>query len=96
MCSSDLGEPPPHRLVVASDSGRGAIETVVGRSVKEAAVRTLYTNIDARAQGAALAMSSKITAMDDAELAFNSKENRPDRPWENYKQRLLKAQGSPR
>jgi len=75
---------------------RGHGETVVGGSVEEATVRTFYTNIDARAQGAALAMSSKITAMDDAELAFNSKENRPDRPWENYKQRLLKAQGSPR
>jgi ribulose-5-phosphate 4-epimerase/fuculose-1-phosphate aldolase len=75
---------------------RGHGETVVGGSVKEAPVRTIYTNIDARAQAAALAMGSKITAMDDAELAFNSNENRPDRPWENYKQRLLRAQGSPR
>ena len=74
---------------------RGHGETVVGRSVKEATVRTFYTNIDARAQTAALAMSSKITAMDDAELAFNSTENRPDRPWENYKERMLKAQGAP-
>jgi ribulose-5-phosphate 4-epimerase/fuculose-1-phosphate aldolase len=74
---------------------RGHGETVVGRSVKEATVRTFYTNIDARAQTAALAMSSKITAMDDAELAFNSTENRPDRPWENYKERMLKAQVAP-
>jgi HCOMODA/2-hydroxy-3-carboxy-muconic semialdehyde decarboxylase len=71
---------------------RGHGETVVGRSVKEAAVRTLYTNIDARAQAAAMAMAPRFVVLDDAELAAFDKEERPDRPWENYKQRLLKAQ----
>jgi len=75
---------------------RGHGETVVGPSVKDATVRTLYTNIDARAQAAALAMGPKVTALDDAELAFNSNENRPDRPWENYRQRMLNARGSQR
>lgn len=72
---------------------RGHGETVVGRSVKEATVRTLYTNIDARAQAAAATMGSKLTALDDAELATNARENfDADRPWENYRQRMLKAQ----
>jgi hypothetical protein len=37
-----------------------------------------------------------MTVMDDPELAFYPKENRPDRPWQNYKQRLLNAQGAKR
>jgi HCOMODA/2-hydroxy-3-carboxy-muconic semialdehyde decarboxylase len=73
---------------------RGHGETVVGRSVKEATVRTIYTNLDARAQAAAMAMSSKFTVLDDAEIAVFNKEERPDRPWDNYKGRLLKAQGA--
>ncbi|HEY6256177.1 MAG TPA: class II aldolase/adducin family protein [Xanthobacteraceae bacterium] len=73
---------------------RGHGETVVGRSAKEATVRTLYTNIDARAQAAAMTLSSKFVVLDDAELAAVDKEERPDRPWENYKQRMLKAQGT--
>jgi ribulose-5-phosphate 4-epimerase/fuculose-1-phosphate aldolase len=73
---------------------RGHGETVVGRSVKEAAVRTIYTNLDARAQMAAMALSSKFVVLDDAEIAAFEKEERPDRPWENYRQRLLKAQES--
>jgi len=53
---------------------RGHGDTVVGASVKEATVRTLYTNIDAR--------------------ALNAQENfDADRPWENYRQRLIAAQG---
>jgi ribulose-5-phosphate 4-epimerase/fuculose-1-phosphate aldolase len=75
---------------------RGHGEAVVGRSVKEAAIRTLYTNIDARAQAAAMALASRFVVLDDAELAAFDQEERPDRPWENYKQRMLKAQGSPR
>jgi HCOMODA/2-hydroxy-3-carboxy-muconic semialdehyde decarboxylase len=75
---------------------RGHGETVVGRSVKEAAVRTIYTNLDARAQAAAMALASRLVVLDDAELAAFEKEERPDRPWENYKQRMLKAQGSAR
>jgi len=36
---------------------RGHGETVVGRSVREATIRALYTNINARAQSAALALT---------------------------------------
>ena len=72
---------------------RGHGETVVGRSVKEATVRTLYTNIDARAQAAAGSMGPNLTALDDAELATSARENfDADRPWENYRQRMLRAQ----
>jgi ribulose-5-phosphate 4-epimerase/fuculose-1-phosphate aldolase len=76
---------------------RGHGETVVGRSVKEATVRTLYTNIDARAQAAAKSMGPDLGALDDAELATNARENfDADRPWENYRQRMLKAQAQQR
>jgi HCOMODA/2-hydroxy-3-carboxy-muconic semialdehyde decarboxylase len=68
---------------------RGHGETVVGRSVREATVRTIYTHINAQAQSAALALSPKITVLDDAELATNAAENfDADRPWQNYRQRL--------
>ena len=69
---------------------RGHGETVVGKSVREATVRTLYTHIDAQAQTAALALNPHITVMDAAELAFNATENfDADRPWQiTYKQRL--------
>jgi HCOMODA/2-hydroxy-3-carboxy-muconic semialdehyde decarboxylase len=68
---------------------RGHGETVVGRSVREATVRALYTHIDAQAQSAALALSPNITALNDAELATNAAENfDADRPWQNYRQRL--------
>jgi ribulose-5-phosphate 4-epimerase/fuculose-1-phosphate aldolase len=76
---------------------RGHGETVVGRSIKEATVRTLYINIDARAQAAARSMGPDLIAMDDAELATNARENfDADRPWENYRQRMLKAQAQQR
>ena len=76
---------------------RGHGETVVGRSVKEATVRTLYINIDARAQAAAKTMGTDLVALDDAELATNARENfDADRPWENYRQRMLKAQAQQR
>jgi ribulose-5-phosphate 4-epimerase/fuculose-1-phosphate aldolase len=68
---------------------RGHGDTVVGGSVREATVRTLYTHIDALAQSAAMALNPKITALNDAELAVNAAENfDADRPWQNYKQRL--------
>ena len=43
---------------------RGHGETVVGRSVREATVRTIYTHIDAQAQSAALALSANITSFE--------------------------------
>jgi HCOMODA/2-hydroxy-3-carboxy-muconic semialdehyde decarboxylase len=68
---------------------RGHGETLVGRSVREATVRAIYTHIDAQAQSAALALGARITALDSAELATNAAENfDADRPWQNYKQRL--------
>jgi HCOMODA/2-hydroxy-3-carboxy-muconic semialdehyde decarboxylase len=68
---------------------RGHGETVVGRSVRDATVRTIYTHIDAQAQSAALALSPNITTLNAAELATNAAENfDADRPWQNYKQRL--------
>lgn len=68
---------------------RGHGDTVVGRSVREATIRTIYTHIDAQAQSAGLALSPNITVMDAAELAVNATENfDADRPWQNYKQRL--------
>jgi ribulose-5-phosphate 4-epimerase/fuculose-1-phosphate aldolase len=68
---------------------RGHGDTVVGGSVREATVRTIYTHIDAQAQTAAMALGTRITALDDAELATNAAENfDADRPWQNYKQRL--------
>lgn len=68
---------------------RGHGDTVVGRSVQEATVRTIYTHIDAQALSAALALSSKITPLNESGLEFNSTENfDADRPWQNYLQRL--------
>jgi ribulose-5-phosphate 4-epimerase/fuculose-1-phosphate aldolase len=68
-------------------SGHG--DTVVGGSVREATVRTIYTHIDAQAQSAALALSPNIRVMNADELAVNATENfDADRPWQNYKQRL--------
>lgn len=68
---------------------RGHGDTVVGSSVREATVRTLYTHIDAQAQFAGMTLNPKVTALNDAELAVNAAENfDADRPWQNYKQRL--------
>ena len=68
---------------------RGHGETVVGRSVREATVRTIYTHIDAQAQSAALALSPNITALNDAGIGDHAAENfDADRPWQNYKQEL--------
>jgi HCOMODA/2-hydroxy-3-carboxy-muconic semialdehyde decarboxylase len=70
---------------------RGHGETVVGNSVRQATVRALYTNIDARAQAAAMALSPKINALDDAELATDAAEQfDSDRPWQNFVSRLDK------
>jgi ribulose-5-phosphate 4-epimerase/fuculose-1-phosphate aldolase len=68
---------------------RGHGDMVVGSSVREATVRTIYTHIDAQAQSAALALSAKITPLNESELEFNSTENfDADRPWQNYLQKL--------
>jgi ribulose-5-phosphate 4-epimerase/fuculose-1-phosphate aldolase len=77
----------PHPVVLM----RGHGEAVVGRSVRKATVRALYTHIDALAQHAALALGQPLTALDEAELATNAAENfDADRPWQNYLSRLPK------
>ncbi len=66
-------------------------ETVVGTSVREATVRALYTNINAKAQYAGLQLAPSIKPMDGPELAINATENfDSDRPWQNYLSRLPK------
>jgi ribulose-5-phosphate 4-epimerase/fuculose-1-phosphate aldolase len=71
---------------------RGHGETVVGRSVQEATVRTIYTNINARAQFQATLIGPEMIALNEAELAFNARENfDADRPWQNYRRRMLNA-----
>jgi ribulose-5-phosphate 4-epimerase/fuculose-1-phosphate aldolase len=68
---------------------RGHGNTIVGGSAKEATVRAIYTDINARAQFAAMQLSKNIAIMDAAELAYNSIENFDmDRPWENFRRRL--------
>jgi ribulose-5-phosphate 4-epimerase/fuculose-1-phosphate aldolase len=68
---------------------RGHGVTVVGGSVREATVRTIYTHINAQAQSAAMALSPNIAPLNNAELEFNATENfDADRPWQNYKLKL--------
>ncbi len=68
---------------------RGHGDTVVGGSVREATVRALYTDVDARMEAAALALSPNIVPMDAAELKFNATENfDADRPWQNFLAKL--------
>ena len=68
---------------------RGHGDTVVGRSVREATVRTIYTHIDARRRALRWRSAGILRLMDAAELATNAAENfDADRPWQNYKQRL--------
>jgi ribulose-5-phosphate 4-epimerase/fuculose-1-phosphate aldolase len=68
---------------------RGHGNTVVADSVKRAAVRAIYTEINARVQLEAMRLNPNITSMDEAELAYNTIENFDvDRPWDNFKRKL--------
>lgn len=67
---------------------RGHGDTIVGPSVKEATVRAIYTDIDARAEMAALALSPHLIVLNAAERAAYDTEQKPDKPWEGYKERL--------
>jgi ribulose-5-phosphate 4-epimerase/fuculose-1-phosphate aldolase len=67
---------------------RGHGDTIVGPSVKEATVRAIYTDIDARAEMAALALSPHLTVLNAAERAAYDREQKPDKPWEGYRERL--------
>jgi ribulose-5-phosphate 4-epimerase/fuculose-1-phosphate aldolase len=63
---------------------RGHGDTVVGVSMKEATVRAIYTDVDARAQAGAIALGGGLIALNDRERAAYSSEQLPDRPWDNY------------
>jgi len=67
---------------------RGHGNVVVGSSVKQATVFAAYTDINARMQAAALQLSRDITVMNEPEL-FGPSEFDINRPWENFKQKLL-------
>jgi len=68
---------------------RGHGDTVVGGSVREATVRAVYTEINARILQQALQLNPNVIALDEAELRANARENFDvDRPWENFRRRL--------
>jgi HCOMODA/2-hydroxy-3-carboxy-muconic semialdehyde decarboxylase len=71
---------------------RGHGDVVVGTTVREATVRAIYTEIDARILLQAHQLSSTVIALDDAELRYNAKENFDvNRPWDNFLRKLNKA-----
>lgn len=67
---------------------RGHGNVVVGSSVKQATVFAAYTDINARMQAQALQLDGDIVAMDEPEL-FEPWEFDINRPWENFRQKLL-------
>ena len=67
---------------------RGHGNVVVGSSVKQAAIFAAYTDINARMQERALQIDHHIIAMDGPEL-FEPWEFDINRPWENFRQKLL-------
>ena len=67
---------------------RGHGNVVVGTSLKQATVFAVYTDINARMQAAALQIDRSIVVMDGPEL-FGPSEFDINRPWENFKQKLL-------
>lgn len=67
---------------------RGHGNVVVGSSVKQAAVFAAYTDINARMQAQALQLDRNIVVMDEPEL-FEPWEFDINRPWENFRQKLL-------
>lgn len=67
---------------------RGHGNVVVGSSVRQATVFAAYTDINARMQAQALQLDRHIVAMDEPEL-FEPWEFDINRPWENFRQKLL-------
>jgi len=67
---------------------RGHGDVVVGSSVKQAAVFAAYTDINARMQAQALQIDRNIVVMDAPEL-FEPYEFDINRPWENFRQKLI-------
>jgi HCOMODA/2-hydroxy-3-carboxy-muconic semialdehyde decarboxylase len=70
---------------------RGHGNVVVGTSIKQATVFAVYTDINARMQLAGLQIARDIVAMDEPEL-FGPSEFDINRPWENFRQKLLDDQ----
>jgi ribulose-5-phosphate 4-epimerase/fuculose-1-phosphate aldolase len=69
---------------------RGHGNVVVGSSVKQVTVYAAYVDINARMQAAALLLNSRIVTMNEPEL-FTPAEFDINRPWENFKQKLVDA-----
>jgi ribulose-5-phosphate 4-epimerase/fuculose-1-phosphate aldolase len=67
---------------------RGHGNVVVGSSVKQATVFAAYTDINARMQRQAMQLDRNFVAMDEPEL-FGPSEFDINRPWENFRQKLL-------
>jgi ribulose-5-phosphate 4-epimerase/fuculose-1-phosphate aldolase len=68
---------------------RGHGDTVVGSSVRQATVRAVYTEINARIMMQGLQLSPNVISLDAAELRHNAAENFDvGRPWENFCRRL--------
>lgn len=67
---------------------RGHGNVVVGSSVRQAAIFAAYTDINARMQAQALQIDRDIAVMDGPEL-FEPWEFDINRPWENFRQKLL-------
>ena len=67
---------------------RGHGNVVVGSSVKQATVFAAYTDINARMQAQALQIDRNIVVMDEPEL-FEPWEFDINRPWENFRQKLI-------
>ena len=67
---------------------RGHGDTIVGPSVKEATVLAIYTDIDARAEMAALALSPHLIVLNAGRRTCGVRQQKPDKPWEGYKERL--------
>ena len=72
---------------------RGHGDAVVGASVKQATVRAVYTEINARILQQALQLSPTVISLDAAELRHNARENFDvGRPWDNFRRRLERRQ----
>jgi len=67
---------------------RGHGNVVVGSSVKQATVFAAYTDINARMQRQAMQLDRRVVTMDEPEL-FGPSEFDINRPWENFRQKLL-------
>lgn len=67
---------------------RGHGNVVVGSSAKQATIFAAYTDINARMQAQALQIDRNIVVMDEPEL-FEPWEFDINRPWENFRQKVL-------